>query len=603
MQRETAIAAGSRASGADRILEDTDPITLEIIRYALESIPDQIEVDITRTAYSPSIYDYKDFAVGMVDAEGRLICQGKGGVPLFLANVLGLAARDALLLYGHDDMGPGDVIISNHAPTFGQHLNNVAMLTPVMDPGGELFGFMCVFAHWLDVGGKVVGSHLVNDTTEIFQEGIQFRSVKLRQRGEPVPEIYRMIECNTRFPVELLGDVEAQLAGCMKGRQLFEEILAKNGTTTVRAAIETMWRQSAAAARAAVRAIPDGTYAAESFFDNDGVDLDRPIRIAIAVTVQGEEMTIDFSGVSEQVRGPFNAGANGGGITAARIAFKYLTTPDEPANEGSFEPLRVVLPPGKFLSAGPTAPLAKYSTPMPTVIDTIIHALAPAVPDRVAAGHHSDMGSHRFSGMNPRTGSLFLAVNTANGGWGASRGRDGPGPFKTLSHGDTQDIPAEAVEALYPLAMNAKTWRTDSGGVGEFRGGLGVAKEYIALAPCKLTLTFDRQLSPPWGLFGGLDGARAYAEIERPGKARERYLKIDGLQLETGDRVFLYSGGGGGYGRAIDRMPSRVAEDVRDGYVTVEAARTVYGVALIADNRVDDAETARLRKTMADAIR
>lgn len=580
-----------------------DPISLEIIRYALESIPDQIEVDITRTAYSPSIYDYKDFAVGMVDADGRLVCQGKGGVPLFLANVLGLAAQDALLLYGRDDMAPGDVIISNHAPTFGQHLNNVAMLTPIFDPAGGLFGFMCVLAHWIDVGGKVVGSHLVNDTTEIFQEGIQFRSVKLRRRGEPVPEIYRMIECNTRFPVELLGDVEAQLTGCMKGRQLCEEILMKNGAATVRAAIEAMWRQSAAAARAAVHAIPDGTYAAESFFDNDGVDLDQPIRIAISVTVAGDVMTIDFSGVSAQVRGPFNAGANGGGITAARIAFKYLTTPDEPANEGSFEPLRVVLPPGKFLSAGPTAPLAKYSTPMPTVIDTIIHALAPAVPDRVAAGHHSDMGSHRFSGTNPRTGVLFLAVNTANGGWGASRGRDGPGPFKTLSHGDTQDIPAEAIEALYPLAMNAKTWRADSGGAGEFRGGLGVHKEFMALAPCRLTLTFDRQLSPPWGLFGGLDGARAFAEIERPGKARERHLKVDGLQLEAGDRVFLYSGGGGGFGRAIDRLPKRVMEDVRDGYVTAATARAVYGVALTGDGNVDEAETVRLREAMSNAVR
>ena len=426
----------------------TDTIILEVIRHCLESIPNQIEIDITRTAYSPSVYDYKDFAVGLVDIKGRLICQGNGGIPLFLANVLGLAAEKVMEYYPQKDLKENDAVISNHAPTFGQHLNNVVMLTPIFDKKNQLFGFFGVVVHWLDIGGKAVGSHLVNDTTEIFQEGIQFNCVKLISNGTPVAEIYRMIEANSRFPVQLIGDVNSQVAGCMKGSQLVKDVLEKYGRPIVQKGVDKMWQQSASSARSAVRSIPDGVYSASSVFDNDGINLNKPIHIDLQVIVKGSQMIIDFSNVSDQVLGPFNSGKFGGGITAARIAFKYLTTPNESMNEGSFEPLKVILPPGKFLSAGPTAALAKYSTPLPTVIDTIIHALSKAIPQKVTAGHHSDMGSHRFSGINPRDGRPYLTVNTANGGWGASDQMDGAGPFTTLAHGDTQDIPTESIEAL-----------------------------------------------------------------------------------------------------------------------------------------------------------
>jgi N-methylhydantoinase B len=574
-----------------------DSITIDIIRHALQSIPDQIEVDITRTAFSPLIYEYKDYAVGMVDAKGLLICQGKGGLPIFLANVLGLAAQDALEIYGEENIEPGDAIITNYAGKNGQHLNNVVMIDPVFDKRtNKLFAFMCVLVHWIDVGGRYVGSSASNDTTDIFQEGIQFRTVKLRSRGKPVPEIYRMIEYNTRFPAAALGDLEAQVSGCFKGRQLFEELLARYGAQTVRTSIEASWEQSEAAARSAVRAIPDGRYEAESFLDNDGITLDKPIRIPVSVTVDGDRMIVDFSKISEQVKGPFNSGMYGGGITAARTAFKYLTTPDEQTNEGSFRPLEVVLPPGKFLSAGPTAPLARYSSPLASVMDTIIAALAPAIPDRVTAGHHSNMGSHRFQGINPRTGRLFSHLDTAHGGWGASRERDGAGPFKTLAHGDTLDVPIEAQEALYPLTVDYYAFRGDSGGAGTFRGGLGADKGYTVGAPCSLTVTFERHGCPPWGLFGGKNGQPGYVEIERVGEARKTVLKITDTPLGMGDRVFIHTGSGGGYGPANERDPEAVVRDVLAGYVSSEKAKEIYGVVVDVARRVDKAETERVRR-------
>lgn len=580
-----------------------DPFTLELIRYALQAIPEQIELDITRTAYSPLIYEYKDFAVGLVDCDGRMICQGKGGLPIFLANVLGLAVQDALEVYGRDGIGPGDAIISNHAGTLGQHLNNVVMCTPIFAGGERPLAFMAVLVHWIDVGGRYVGSSASNDTTEIFQEGIQFRSVKLRRRGEKVPEIYRIIECNTRFPGALFGDIEAQLSGCLKGAQLFAECVGRYGTDAVAAAVAAIWQNSEAAARAAVQAIPDGVYRASSFLDNDGVDLDRPIRVEVTVTVAGDGMTVDLSGCSPELRGPFNSGAYGGGITAARTAFKYLTTPDEPANDGSFAPLSVMLPPGTFLSAGPTAALARYSSPLPTVMDTIIRALAPAMPDRIAAGHHSNMGSHRFQGAHPCGGHRFSHLDTAHGGWGASQGRDGAGPFKTLAHGDTLDVPIEAQEALYPLRVEAYALRPDSGGAGEFRGGLGIDKAYTVLAPCQLTSTFERSLCPPWGLFGGHDAATAYLEVERGGEGRTRCLKASDIAIAAGDRVYIKSGGGGGFGPPGRRAARRVAEDVRQGYVSREAAERDYAVVVTEAGDVDEAATARLRSDLAERAR
>ncbi len=556
-----------------------DAVQLEIIRQLLQSIPDEVETDLTRTAFSPLIYEYKDYAVGIVDVKGRLIAQSRGGIPIFLANALGLAVLDGVAMYAEEGIGAGDVIITNHAGTLGQHLNNVVMFAPVMDrvDAGRIVAFMAILAHWTDVGGRYVGSSASNDTTEIFQEGIQFRSVKLRRGGLPVVETYRMIEYNTRFPAMVLGDVEAQLAGCVKGAALFEALIGKFGAIRLLDAISTLWARSEAAARKAVAAMPDGVYRAVSFLDDDGIELDRRIECPVTVRIEGERFIVDFSGISPQVRGPFNSGRDGGGIASARIAFKYLTTPDDPANEGSFAPLEVILPDGKFLSASATAPMARYSAPLGTVVDTIIHAMEEAAPMAIAAGHHASMGSHRFQGRNPGTGQLYSHLDTALGGWGAAHCCDGSGPFKTMAHGDTLDVPVEVQEAMYGLHLERIEFRQDSGGPGKHRGGLGLVKVYAIKHPVKLTLTFERSGCPPWGVRGGSAGTPNHVEVQRAGEAGcVRFLKVNDLALLPGDKVTIYTGGGGGFGPASERDPAAIALDVRRGYVSEEAARTFY---------------------------
>ena len=552
-----------------------DPVTVEVIRRRLVAIADEVDVNITRTAFSPYIYEYKDYAVGIVDGRGDLICQCTAGMPVFVADVMRAGVQDGLALYGAD-LNDGDVIITNYAGTIGQHLNNVMMYTPICVPGRpQPIGFMVVVMHWIDVGGRDVGS-TSKFATDIFQEGIQFRTVKLRSRGEPVREIYRMIEHNTRFPVEMMGDIASQIGGCLMGRDGVVELVGRYGVDVFLAALEEIWDQSEADARAAIRAIPDGTYSAETVLDNDGLN-PGTLPCKVVVTVAGESMTIDLSGVAAEVAAPMNSGRSGGGETVARLAFRYLLLPEGDANEGTFRPLELILPEGTIISAGPTAAMGSYNSALPTLIDLVIRALAPALPDRVAAGHYGTFATLAFAGRHPATGVLWQCHDSGFGGWGALIDQDGPGPFRTMCHGDTRLIPIEVQEASYPFMIESFGLRTDSGGAGEFRGGPGLTRRYLMLAPCRMSTRFERTLCPAWGLAGGHDGEAGHVLVEAADGSRREALK-EAVMLKEGDRVRIHTGGGGGYGDPLRRSRDRLRADLRSGYISPEAARSVYGL-------------------------
>jgi N-methylhydantoinase A/oxoprolinase/acetone carboxylase beta subunit/N-methylhydantoinase B/oxoprolinase/acetone carboxylase alpha subunit len=594
---DCAVAVSRSDAGKER--PEEDPITLEIIRHELVSIPNQIDKNITRTAFSALINEYKDYAVGIVDAEGRLISQSRGSLAIFVANALGTAVRDGLALFGADGLRHGDVVISNHAGTLGQHLNNVVMYTPIrLDDGkGEIAAFFCVLMHWLDVGGSMVGSCVSTTTTEIFQEGIQFRSVKLIEEGRRRPDMFRMIEYNTRFPEMLLGDVEAQIAGCLMGRGMVMDVIGKYGPAAYRSAVEMLWSQAEAKVRAAVAAAPDGEYSAFSFLDDDGLNLGKTVPVGVKVRIAGEDITVDFSGVSDQLAGPLNAGRNGGAIAAARIAIKYLFSPDGPVNEGDFRPLKVEIPDGKFLSAAPTAPIGGSGSMIPTVVDTILRALAPAFPERAAAAHHGTYGVHSFYGVSPVTRAPFFHLDTCVGGWGATAAQDGFGPSRSNVHGDTSDVPVEMQEAFNPYRFESYAIRTDSGGAGRNRGGLGVVKTYRITSPCNVNLKFDRTKCPPWGLAGGEEGLPGGVEIRGSGGETRKVLKGD-HPLGPGDLMIVTTGGGGGYGTPRQRPVELVRDDVRHGYVSAAAAAERYGVVVRNDGAVDRTATEMQRRSM-----
>jgi N-methylhydantoinase B len=559
-----------------------DPITLEVIHRGLVSITNQIDANIKRTAFSPYIYEYNDFAVGLVGADGQLIAQCTGGMPPFVADSVGMAVRDGLKIYGRERLHHGDVVVCNHAAVQGQHLNNTVMYTPIYagPHRATLIGFFAINVHWIEIGG------IQSRSTDIFMEGLQLRSIKMWSKGERIEEVYRIIETNTRMPLELMGDIAAQLAGCLLGRDLTLALANRYGIPTFNRAVEIILDQSEAAARAFIRAMADGVYSTETWLDNDRSGSDEPVPIKVKVIVAGDELTVDYSEIAEQAKGPINSGYFGGGQTIARVAFKYLIGAAEMANEGTFRPIKLILPPGKLVSADPTAPMFMYPTPFPTVIDAIIKALETALPQRVPGGHFGTHSGVRFYGRRA-DGSFFDTHDSGHGGWGACATHDGAGPFRTMAHGDTRIIPLELQEALMPFRIAEFSLREDSAGAGKFRGGLGFRKRYRILAPCNLGTNLDRTRCPPWGVQGGMEAKPGRFIVIRAATGEEMIAdKENDYRLEPGDIVCVETGGGGGYGSPGARSLDAIQRDLDAGYVTAAAAERDYGVKVGADRKV-----------------
>jgi N-methylhydantoinase B len=575
-----------------------DPATLEIVRGAFVACANEMAAVLSKTAYNPMVFEVQDFCVGVLDPQGRLVAQNSGGLPIFLAD-LGAAILDGIEKFGADGFEPGDAILMNAPYVCGQHLNNVVLYTPCF-VDGELVAFPAVRAHWLDIGGRRVGFGSV-ETTEIYEEGLQLRSVKIFRRGALERDLWQIIADNVRFPDSCLGDLRAQLASCRLGERRLEELFRRYGKETVRACVAEMWRQSEKLARQAVAEIPDGEYRAESFLDNDGQELERPVPIRVRVVVHGERMTVDFSEVSDQVKGPINCGVSGG-IAAARVAFKALTLPSHPVDEGCFRPLEVILPPGKLLSATAPAALGLWSIPLPTVIDTVLAAFAAAVPEKIPAAHKGEMGGFAMYGVDESAGRRFVCLNMMGGGWGGRPTGDGPSAAVSICQGDVRNTPIELLESRYPVLFERFSLRPDSGGPGRFRGGLGVDLAVRSLCPAFVNFNLERTLCAPWGLWGGRPAKVCEAWVHGPArsvsvKKRTRY------PISPEDLVVFLTAGGGGWGDPLERDPERVAADVREGYVSAEAARAEYGVVLDPRGRVDRGETAALRDRLRAARR
>jgi len=570
-----------------------DPITAEIITHSLRAITEELEVNLTRTSFSPLVYEYKDYAVGVVSASGELIAQSQGGLPIFLADIGG-PLPSVLECHPLETFEPGDAVITNDPGACGQHLNNVNMYMPVF-ADGAVVAFIAVRPHWSDVGGKVLGSCLTNDTSDIFQEGIQLPALKLVRAGEFDRQLLRLIEKNTRLPEMVIGDMQAQLSACRLGVERFSALLNKFGWEAIHSTILDRWSRSEEVTRQRVAALPDGEYSATCWLDNDGVNKDRRVSLDVIVRIRGDELEVDLSNISEQVGGSCNAGYFGGGTSVAKVAFRYAITPDLPADEGCFRPLKLTLPPGKVLSSDANAPKARWNLLTSSAIDAILHALSQAMPTRSAAGHHAAQSSIRFVGRRPN-GRQWAHHDTAHGGFGAWAHGDGPGPYKTLGHGDTKDIPVEIVEALYPVVVERLELRRDSGGSGQHRGGLGMVRRYRIEGECHLNSAFERTTCPPHGLFGGKPASVGGIHLQRPDGSEVQFSKSDLLPIPPGSVVTFYTAGGGGYGDPLDRPLEDVERDVRLGYVSIEAAHEHYGVDI-------DPQTMRARLSATDMLR
>jgi N-methylhydantoinase B len=364
-----------------------------------------------------------------------------------------------------------------------------------------------------------------------------------------------------------LGDLRAQIAACRIGERGLGELVKRYGRDSFLECVKMIWDQSEALARAQIRRIEPGSYDAQAQFDSDGVDLSQPVPLKVKVKVAGDQMTVDFSEISDQVTGSINSGESGA-VAAARVAFKSLVSPFSPIDEGCFRPLKIVIPTGKILSATPPAPVGNWSRTLPTVVDLILRALAPAQREKIAAGHKGDMGGYAFFGNDPRTGRRFLCQTIMGGGWGGRPHEDGENASVSICQGDVQNAPVELQEIYYPVLIEHHRLREGSGGAGKFRGGLGIEISVRALCDAFTNINVERQRTPPWGLFGGECGQPAKAFVKPSPEDGGIWLtKRPNYPLKRGGSVTFFTAGGGGYGPANERPDNLIARDRRLGYV------------------------------------
>ena len=552
-----------------------DAITVEVIRAALNAAAERMRITMVKTAYNHIISESLDFGCAIFDPAVQMIAQGIG-LPVFQGH-LGFPIQATIADRGLEAFREGDIFIHNDPYTGnGNHLNDVAMSSPVFWEE-KLTGFVSVKAHWTDVGGPVPSSMQVG-STDFRQEGLRFRSVRLYDRGRLNDEVMRLIAGNIRTESGTLKDVQAMIAVCRAGEAFFREILAKYGRDTVLEATAVYMEQSERRTRAELARIPPGVYRAVGYFDNDGITLDRPVRVEMAITVGEGVMTVDFTGSSPQVTGPFNCG-DAITISACRLLIKCLTTPLDPVDEGCFRPLRVVIPPRSVLAAEEPAPTARYYVPINLLIDLGLRALSPAMPDRIPAASYGDQMPTIAFGPHPETGKLFIQGDLNAGGTGGRPTFDGESGMIIFGGSTARNNPVEVVESrLGSIRILRYELRQDSGGAGQHRGGLGIEREYEFLSPVFITFSLERKVTPPWGLGGGQDGAVNGVEItSRDGSVRH-VRKATQHPIAEGEIVRIMTGGGGGWGPPSKRAREAIERDIREGYVSAAAARRDYGV-------------------------
>lgn len=571
-----------------------DPVTLEVIRNALPAIANEMAADLQRTSYNMMIYEVRDFCTALVNVEGELISQNVGGVSHFVAD-LGVIIVDAVKRYGRKGFKPGDVIITNHQAVAGQHLNNVVIYVPYFFKG-ELLAFSMVRAHWIDIGGMSTGFGAGPEVPDPWQEGLQLDQLKIYEGGKLNATLYAVIRDNIRFPESSLGDMNSQIAACRLGVRRLDELVRKYGKDTVVKAIARIFDESEAKCRRLVARLKDGVYEAESFFDDDGVTPNERVRVHAKVTVEKGSMTIDLSGCSSERK----AAVNSRTLAGARVAYKALTSPLDPVNEGSFRALEVIIPEGNIMMARYPAPMAGWSIFVPTVVETIVSSLAAAMPETIPAAHHGLLGgSVVFFGSHPESRRRFVVQSIEGGGWGGRPSEDGESATVSVCQGDVRNGSIEGIEMKCPVLVKARALRRDSAGPGKFRGGLGVDLQLHNFVDGKWNFErANRRGCPAWGLWGGKAGESGGYYLRGPGESEYRAMHGSHRPVEKNSDVIVRTGGGGGWGDPLERDPERVRGDVLEELVSREAARRDYGVALRDDLSLDEAATRALRQSL-----
>jgi N-methylhydantoinase B len=560
---------------------DVDPLTLGTIWRTLVAAANDAGTVLQRTAYSEAVREGRDFSVAVFDRHGRLAAQGDFS-PGHLGSMPGVV-RHVLEYYDAADLRPDDAILLNDPWLGSGHLPDFLLTTPIFH-GERLVGFAVSCVHMIDVGGAAPGSQAVAGISEVFQEGLRFLPTRIWHEGEPNEEMLRLIEANVRVPDKLIGDLKAMRNAGRVAAQRLVALVDRFGAATFDAACATILERSAAAMRASIAELPDGPLHAVDWFDDCGPGTE-PLRVEVTVTIDGDDLTIDFAGSSPQTRSGINAVAN---YTRAYCYFvgKAVTHgPALPQNAGSIEPIRFLAPEGSVVNARPPVGVGARAIMQQRIVDVLMQALAPVVPERVLAPS-SHWANPIVGGIDPRTGRTFVFYEIVVGGFGGRYGRDG---IEAMCPSFNIDgIPVEVNEHAYPVLVDRYELIRDSAGAGRWRGGHGVRKDIRLLGQDMILSNLaERHRFPPPGILGGGPGGLGATILNsrRPDEAR---LEGKGsYHLATGDTIAHVLSGGGGFGDPLERDPEAVVRDVRSGWLSRERAREAYGVVVDETGAVD----------------
>jgi N-methylhydantoinase B len=575
-----------------------DPITLEVLTEGLISVVREMRATVFRTARSVAIYEAKDFSCGLFDPDTQVVAQSEdiGAHVVPLPWSVKFAMEDFA-----GDLAPGDVIVLNDPYRGGTNLNDVTLIYPVF-AGGKLIFFPAVREHWADVGGAVPGS-LSGTATEIYQEGVRIPPIKLVEAGRVNKAAMDLILSNMRVPDERLGDFHAGMAACHTAEKRINELVARYGTETLLDCVRINIDRSEARMRAQIARLPDGEFHYEDYLETFGDNRLDPLLLPLKLTIAGETLTADFTGASPQVPVPVNSTL---AVTAASvfITLKSALDPTAPLNHGSFRPVEVVAPEGTIVNVRHPAPAGSHGEIRKRVVATMLGALSQVVPELISGDIHRTSFHNLIGGLHPRTGKEYVHYEWSSGGNGAFAEDDGASAMATIDWGDLTTVqPSEVLETRFPLVIEWSRLGIDSGGDGLRRGGLGMRRALrLSEGSATYSLLSDGAIVPPFGVVGGESAAPVDSFVVRDGREIrfERPGKVGGFALREGDTVILQSAGGGGYGDPIERPADRVAEDVREGYVTAEHASEIYGV-VVSGGAVDVRATETRRREIGAA--
>lgn len=574
-------------------MKEIDPILLAVLNGRLVQIADEMDATLYRSAFNPIIAEAHDACHGLYHAQtGATLVQGTTGLPIFVG-AMAFAVKAVIDKAKQDgDLAEGDTYLFNDPYAGGTHLNDFRLVRPLFW-NGKLFAWLASVGHWLDVGGNVPGNFNAK-ATESFQEGFRVPPVKLSRAGVIQQDIIDILGANSRVPQSNWGDLNGQLNALDLGERRVQALLKDYGDELIVAALDLLTARAEKLMRANIAALPEGIYSYDDFLDNDGI-VDKPLRIALDLTISGDTMRLDFSRSSPPCDGPLNI-AFSTTVACCYVALKHIFT-DVPANAGCLAPIEFVIPDTTLLGVSAPRPVGGYTETILRVIDTVFGAFAKVAPERANGSPFATINALSLSGWREH-GRRWVMFCFFGGGLGGNPETDG------LNHGNnpisTATIPpAEILESLYPVMFTQWALRPDSCGAGYNRGGLGAIYEIEALAEgaTDVSLLGERGKFPPFGVNGGKGAAlnRFVYQSEDGERIPPLVSKVTDIKIGKGQRVRLETPGGGGFGDPLRRDPTRVARDVRLGYVSRGAARGDYGVVVGEDGSIDQAATEKLR--------